>query len=286
MKRARLSRKLMIWVGAAVAAIAGVAALASVDAVWTDYLWYVSLGQQSVFWTRIVSQASVWLACTAVGLVVTYAAARSAWKAVADRPRFNGLTGLACLVLAGATSWTMSQQWMVFRLAVARSPFGLKDPQFGLDVGFFVFILPAIELFNRWLAGLCVLAMVVVVTIVFVSTRLDTTGDLKLSWWHLKKTLSVLAGLLVLTAGANFLIGIWRLSFSTAGTPFAGASYADIHAQLPANWILVAASAAVAVVLFATAGTRRWRPVAAAFIGWAALSVVVGSLWPTLATSR
>ena len=282
MKRVRLSRKLMTWVGAAVAAIAGVAALAAVDAVWTDYLWYASLSQQSVFWTRIASQASVWLLCTAVGFVVTYAAARSAWKAVADKPRFNGLTGLACFVLAGAMSWTMSQQWMVFRLAVARSPFGLKDPMFGLDVGFFVFILPAIELFNRWLTGLCVLAIVVVVSIVFVSTRLDTTGELRLSWSRLKRTLSVLAGLLVLTAATNFWIGIWRLSFSTAETPFAGASYADVHAQLPANWVLVGVSVLVALVLFATAGSKQWKPVAAAFVGWAILSVVVGSLWPIL----
>ena len=282
MKRVRLSRKLMTWVGSVVAVIAGVAALAGADAVWTDYLWYVSLGQQGVFWTRIISQTSVWLACTAVGFVVTYVAARSAWKSVAEKPRFDGLTSLSCFVLAGAMSWTMSQQWMTFRLAVARAPFGLKDPQFGLDVGFFVFILPAIELFNRWLTGLAILAIVVVITIVFVSTRLDTTGDVKVSWSHLKKSLSVLAGLLVLTAAASAWIGIWRLSFSTVGTPWAGASYADVHAQLPASWILVFVALAVAVVLFATAGSKQWKPVAAAFIGWAVLSVLVGSLWPLL----
>ena len=52
--------------------------------------------------------------------------------------------------------------------------------------------------------------------------------------------------------------------------------------QVPANWILVAVSVLVALTLFATAGSRRWKPVVVAFVGWAVLAVLVGSLWPSL----
>jgi uncharacterized membrane protein (UPF0182 family) len=250
--------------------------------IWTDYLWYQSLGQGSVFWGRFASQTSVWLACTAVGFAVTFASARAAWKTVAEKPRFNGLTALACFVLAGAMSWQMSQQWMVFRLAVAQSPFGITDPQFGVDVGFFVFTLPAIELLNRWFVGLCILAMVVTVAIVFVSTRLETTGSLNVDWTRLKRTLSILTGLLVLTVAANYWISIWRLDFSLSETPYAGASYADVHAQLPAYWILIAVSLVTAIILFATANTRKWKSVGLAFVALVLLNVLLGNVWPML----
>ena len=92
MKRARLSRKLAVWLGAGTAAVAAVLALVGADFVWTEYLWYASLGQGSVFWIRFLSQASVWVTCTAVGFAVTFLSARSAWRSVAEKPRFNGLT--------------------------------------------------------------------------------------------------------------------------------------------------------------------------------------------------
>ena len=154
MARVRIARKFAVWVGAALAAAVAVALFVGAVFVWTDYLWYESLGQGSVFWGRFASQAVVWLVCTAVGFGVTFASARAAWRTVAEKPRFNGLTALGCFMLAGAMSWQLSQQWMVFRLAVAQSPFGITDPQFGMDVGFFVFTLPAIELLNRWFVGL------------------------------------------------------------------------------------------------------------------------------------
>ncbi len=280
MKRARLSRKLAVWLGAVSVLVLGAVALVGIDVVWTDYLWYQSLNQQNVFWVRYGSQAAVWLLCTAVGFLVTFASARAAWSSVAEKPRFNGLTALASLVLAGAMSMTLSQQWMVFRLAVAQSPFGLKDPQFGLDVGFFVFTMPALELFNRWLMGLSVLGMVTFVGIAFVATRLDTTGDLRIHWWRLKRTLSILGGLLMLTAAANFVLSIWRLSFSVAETPFAGASYADVHAGMPALVILALISLAVAATLIATANSKRFKPVLLGFAVLAAASVLLGSVWP------
>ncbi len=282
MKRIRLSRKLAIWAGASLAAVAGVVVLLGVGVVWTDYLWYQSVGQHNVFWVRYLSMGAVWITCTAVAFAATYLSARSAWKSVSNPPRSQGLTALACLALAGIMSLTMSGQWMVFRLAAAQSPFGLTDPQFGFDVGFFVFTLPALELFNRWLAGLVVLAMIVIVAIVFGAMRLDTTGVFKADWWHLKTSFSVLAGLLIITSAANSVLAIWQLSFSTIETPFAGASYADIHAQLPANAILALLALGVALILFVTASSKKFKPALAAFGVWAIAAVLLGSVWPSL----
>ncbi len=271
-----------MWVGGLSAALLGVLAFVGLDLVWTEYLWFSSMGQQNVFWVRYGSQAVVWLVCAGVSFAVTLTSARAAWRAVGDEPRFNGLTAGACFILAAAMGWNMSRQWMVFRLAVAGAPFGLKDPLFGLDVGFFVFTLPAIELFTRWLIGLCILGMVVCVMIVFLSTRLDTSGDLTVDWWRLKRIVSILAGLLTVCAAFNFIIGIWRLSFSTFETPFAGASYSDVHAQIPANMILAVVGVVIAILLFATANSKRFKPVLIGFAIWAVAVVVLGTAWPYL----
>ena len=203
--------------------------------VWTDYLWYESLGQQNVFWVRYLSMGAVWLVCTAVAFSTTYLSARAAWKSIAGKPLFNGAHRPRVLHPRGDDEHDDGE-------AVDGVP-----PRGGA-----VAVRPEGSAVRAWTwasscsrcrrsscssagsPGLIVLAMLVMVVVVFLSTRMDTTGALKIDWWSLKKNLSVLAGLLVLTAAANSVLAIWQLSFSTVETPFAGASYADVHAQLPA----------------------------------------------------
>ncbi|WP_269087352.1 UPF0182 family protein [Ornithinimicrobium sp. CNJ-824] len=46
------------------------------------------------------------------------------------------------LVLGGFTGTAAASQWQNILLFLHREPFGVEDPEFGLDVGFFVFSLP------------------------------------------------------------------------------------------------------------------------------------------------
>ena len=285
MKLSLVSRKLRWLIGALVSAGAAIAALSIADRIWIDYLWYQSLGQADVFGTRIGSQSAVFFIATLFGLAVLVPAARAAWRIAGDGPHFPTLTVCACLALSASTAWNLSTQWMVFRLAVARAPFGLADPQFGLDVGFFVFMLPAFELLYSWLIGLVILAIVVAVFIVFVSSRLDTTDGVTARWWQLKRLLTVLAGALMLVVAFNFRLSIWQLVYSTSAS-FAGASAADVRAQLPSLWILVWATATLGLVLIITARRHSLRAVYYSFGAWALVAIVLGSGWPAMAVQR
>ena len=275
------SNKLTVTIGAIVAIGVAVAAAIAASQVWLDYLWFVSVGQAGVFSAKIVSQGAVWIACAVIGFVALRWGAREAWRIVSDRPRFSALTSLSCFVLAGSIAWTMSQNWMTFRLAVAHAPFGVSDPQFGFDAGFFVFVLPALEALYSWISGVIILTIIVVVVIVAVSSRLDTTGRIAARWWQLKKVLSALAGMLMAAVGFNFVTLAWRIVLSSR-TQVAGASYADVHAQLPAYWILAAASVVLAVLLLATASRRSLRPATLGFLVWAAAALVLGTAWPAI----
>jgi len=285
MKLRTILKKLRWWIGAVLTTGIATAVLLIAARVWIDYLWYQSLGQAGVFIVRIGSQAAVLAAATLLGLAVLIPASRAAWRIVGERPQFQKITLLACLLLSAATAWNLSTQWMVFRLAVARAPFGLADPQFGLDVGFFVFTLPALELLYSWLSGLIILAAVLALFIVFVSSRLDTSSGISSRWWQLKQLLSTLVGAFMLAVAFNFRLSIWQLVYSTRAS-FTGASAADIQAQLPSLWILVLASAATGVVLIVTARRRSLSTTYIALGLWALAGVALGSGWPAMAVQK
>jgi len=280
MKKRRLSKRLAIWGGAVLAAGGVLAILNWVAGVWTDYQWYVSVGQQSVFWTASLSQIAVWLAFATLGFAVLYWCARAAWLVASVKVQYPRVTAVVCLLLAAGMALTMSNQWMTFRLAFAQPSFGVKDLQFGADVGFFVFLLPAFELLYAWLNGVLIVAMVTVGAIT-ASSRLQVTGTIPVRWWQLKKVLLSLAGFLMLAVSLNFWISVWRISYSPAGQIF-GASYSDIYAALPGDWIMLALSVALAVVLLANAARRDWKLVIVASAAWAVAGVLIVAVWPYL----
>jgi len=265
-------------VAGVLAGVALLGILAWIASVWTDYQWYAGMGRQNVFWVAGLSRVAVWLAFAVAGFAVLLLSARAAWRVISPKPRFPRATAIACLLLSGALALGMAQYWTTFRLAVANASFGVKDLQFGADVGFFVFVLPAFELLYKWLNGITIMSFVMVAAIT-ASSRLQLTGTIPARWWQLKKALLSLAGLLMLAVGLNFWIAVWRISYSPAGQIF-GASYSDITAALPANWIMLGLSLVLAVVFFVFAGRQDWRVPLMASAAWAVAGILLAGVWP------
>jgi uncharacterized membrane protein (UPF0182 family) len=278
MKRRSFTKKVALWAGALVAAAVVLAVLAGIAWVWTDYRWFVSVGHESVFWGVDLSQIAVWLAFAIGGFAVIYPSMRAAWLVVSTRHRFPRSTAFVSALLAGALAIAMSQQWMTFRLAIANQPFGVKDLQFHMDVGFFVFVLPALERVYQWLNGLLVIAIVAVVAVV-ASSRLQLADTVPVRWSRLKRILGSLAGVLTLAVALNFWIQVWRISYSPGGQ-FFGASYASVTAALPAYWIMFGLSVALALVLFVTAQRRGWKLMTLSLVAWAVAGTLLVGVWP------
>ena len=66
----------------------------------------------------------------------------------------------ATAVLSVVFGLAAAEQWRTLLQAVYGTPFGVTDPVFGRDVGYYVFTLPAIELVTGMLFGLLLLALV------------------------------------------------------------------------------------------------------------------------------
>jgi uncharacterized protein len=258
----------------------------------TDLWWYGALGRTSILTTRLWAQVGLFL----VGfLAFAVPALASIWVArriapqvpirrigqfeVPDASRaitwsLVGVTGLLSLVSAGA--WSGS--WPTILLFINGGEFGAVDPNFGRDVGFYVFDLP----FWRFLQGW---ATVSLIAILLLSLGAYAAGALR---WQFRLTapvrahLSILGALLLVTIAAGYQLDIPELSYSTSGyESIQAATYTDMNAQLPAYQILTFVALAAAALLLLNIWFRTLWALALAGGAWFVLSILVGGLYPS-----
>jgi uncharacterized membrane protein (UPF0182 family) len=189
------------------------------------------------------------------------------------------LWGSVAIAFVFGTS--MSERWEEFRLALAGVPFGYTDPQFGLDVGFFVFRLPALRSIADWTFSLLVLTTVLTLLVHVVDGAIQPWAKLKGFAPHVKAHLSVLLALIVLSRGFGYWLDIYELDFSPRGL-VTGASYTDVNAQLPAFRILIIISVVAAVILLLNIRFKGWRLPLIALGVWVGASILLGWAWPGL----
>ena len=274
--------------------------------VWVDWQWFTDLGQGSVFVTRIVSQlvvGAVFALLTFLMLYVNMRVARRMAPKVfpVNMPEgmpeqvemflqvIRGLRGRvldiailgSSLLFAFFNGLSMSSHWETLRLAFASVPFGVDDPQFGRDVSFYVFQLPAYNIVADWLTGLLLLTIVLTSAVHVLDGAIQPWARLKGFAPHVKAHLSVLMALLVATWGLRYWISIWELNFSRVGQ-IVGAGYTDIHAQLPAYRILIAVSLVTAAALLLNIRYKGWRLPLVALGVWVGASILLGAVWPAL----
>jgi hypothetical protein len=272
---------------------------------YTDVLWFDDLGQASVFWTRFTAEWTTGLVAFVVALVVVFVnlliakkmAPRTILTAIDDVAyRFEMLVqplrtlidryatagiALAAAAVAVLMALGIAGQWSVFRLALEAIPFGKVDPQFGRDLSFFFFTVPALRAAAGWLTGLLVLTLLLTAAVHVLTGAIRPWARLKGFDPHVKAHLSVLAGLLVLLQAFNYWLDIFELDFSPRGT-VTGASYTDIHAQLPAYTILIGIAILVGVALIVNVRFKGWRLPAIALGVWVAASVLIGGVYPAI----
>lgn len=283
--------------------------------VWTDVMWYRDLGQVSVFWTRILSQLATGAAFAAVAFLFLYINARIArsnepaprtaepvvldpespfqpWRAAFEqfrdraRPVVNVAVLLGSLLYAFVSGLGQAADWQTYRMATVGGTFGYNDPTFGIDVGFFVFRLPALQDLNSWLTGLVIVTTLVVIALYAIEGAVglarSTMSSAKVSFApHVKAHISVLAAVFVLTRTFQYWLYAYELNYSGRGQ-VTGASYADIHAALPAYRILMAITLVSAALLLLNIRQRGWRLPIIAIGTWIVAAIVLAGIWPAL----
>jgi uncharacterized membrane protein (UPF0182 family) len=242
-----------------------------------DWLWYRDLGFERVFLTKIAAQwtlgivagvaafgiiiANVRLGLRGVALDALLAETRLGPEAHARAAVLTRLAQIAAIpaaaLIALIAALTAASQWRAALSFLYRTPFGVADPVFGRDVGYYVFTLPVVGGILDFvgtmlvLGGLLALPIYLARGVVFARPGWRVVVE-PVAAVHLAV---LAAALLVLAAVRIHFVRIPSLLL-VQHTPLFGASYTDLHARLPALRLLgvVALVSAAAVVWGAVRG--------------------------------
>ncbi len=298
--RSRFSRRSKIILGLTlVVLLAAVLSLRGLARLWTDYLWFDSLGHGEV-WGEILGYKIVLSAIFVVlfflllysNLVIADRVAPSSrppgpeedllrhyYTAVGSRRRLVAavVAVLLALIVGGGTGG----EWQKAMLFFNSVDFGLDDPQFNKDIGFYVFRLPFIQFLISWVFRALIIVAVITAIAHYVNggIRFQTTGQRVTA--QVKVHLSVLLALIALVRAVGYWYDRYSLNFSTRG-PVHGASYTDVNAQLPALNLLLLISVLSAILLVINIWQRGWvLPVTAVGL-WMIVAIIMGAIYPAV----
>ena len=268
---------------------------------YTDWLWFDEVGFPGVFATIVSTKALLGVGAGLVVFLALYlnllATRRGhgplleladeenlpqlpSWSQVA--PLYHRFLLPACLVVAFMLSGQGTARWETLVRFRSAGAFGVADPLFGRDVGFYVFTYPLLLGAFQFLTLVLsvTLAAVGAVYVISRGARLTPRG-LVVTPWAKGHLLGLAAGLLVVKAW-GYSLDAFDLLFSAGGASF-GASYADVNARLPALYVMIGLAGLAAVLCLlqmtrsglrlAFAGIALW--VAGSLIGLAAYPAIV-----------
>ncbi len=244
-----------------------------------DWLWFRSLGYGAVFttilWAKILLFLVFFLIFGAFAGGNIYAARRRgshsrSLKVLSDnRPvrlsdvifsdRYAKYTWAAIILFfSSIMGLQASGAWQTFLMSLHASKFGVVDPIFAKDAGFYVFRLPLYDFFQGWYLFAVVVVSIGVVISYFTDQAVGIEGNRFYIHQKARSHLAVLGGLLFLGIALVFRLNLYDLMYSSSGVAY-GASYADVHAQIPAYWTVLITSLIVAVLLFLVPVLNQWR---------------------------
>ncbi|MFC1893363.1 UPF0182 family protein [Chloroflexota bacterium] len=258
---------------------------------YTEWLWFSSLGYGSVFATILNTKVLVFFAAAIIfcifflgNLVLATRLAPHTearfwpWalvRKIQQILRVNVILGTALLSLIFGL--VAQGNWEVVLRFYNGQPFGITDPVFHREVSFYVFSLPFYYLLRGWLLGALIISLLGTAGVYLLSYTAQ-----RLKFDRARPVLAHMGGLIIAILGLfawGYWLGIWELVFSERGVVF-GASYADMHAKLPAQWILLAVVVIFMVVILVSILRRNSRWPIYGIVGWVVAAIIVGGIFP------
>ncbi len=243
---------------------------------YSDWLWFQEVKLPSVFLTILTTQLMLavtsGLAFAALLYVNLYLASRftatDVLLEVEDRfglpsrlviePYFRRLLIPGALGLGVISAFQASAEWKTYLRFANHLPFGVVDPIFQKDVGFYVFRLPFLSFLYNWLItsfGITFL-LTALTYLLFRGVQVTARGPIiaRLARAHLL----ALGAFLLLIKAFGYRLDTYQLLYSPRGVVF-GAGYAEINANLPALNFLSILAVFAALLCLAQITQRGWR---------------------------
>src|SRR3954451_7752843 len=269
----------------------------------TDWWWFQEIGYQSVFSRPLLTSLLLFFAIGGITFGVLYGNLRLAQRGLVpypvvlrfaqNQPRVD-LTGPlrrvslpVSLVVALIAGFGATPAWDLVLRFIYRTPFGIRDPVFSRDIGFYVFSLPVLSAALAFLSTLALISLVVIVPVyvvrgdILIGPGAGRSPRVRIEPSAGTHIAVLLSAVFLLRALRLWLVDTSNLLYSTTG-PLVGASYTDLHATLPALRILSAVSVIAAlVVIFGAVRRELGRYALLAVVAYLVTAVVGRGLVPS-----
>src|SRR4051812_41863413 len=265
--------------------------LPSFATLYTDWLWFLEVGHEQVFMRTLNSRLELGAAAFAMVFAVLYVNIRFAQRDLRMReftvfgpqgPRTIAvdMRSLRPLFYAGAgivaffVALYASGRWDTWLMARNAVPFGKVDPVLGYDISFYLFQLPLYHFLHGLVFITLVLGAIAAALVYFagLGIMLDPQRGLIVSD-SARRHLSIIGVLVLVSLAFRAWLGI-PATLTTQSGIIHGASYVDVYATIPTQWVLVVASLiGAALIAYQTTVHRRWPFMAAValYVGVAVL---------------
>ena len=273
------------------------AAIGSITRFYTDLLWFREVDKTQVFWGQIAAKLTLGL-LAGVGTAIVIGA--NLWLVERLSPRY-GLSAVGrpqvdryrailgpylrplrigvAAFLGLVTGLQSAGLWQTFLLWRNSVPFHQSDAQFGRDISFYVFELPFQRAVFGWLFSTLVLATLLSAAGHYLlgGIRPQATSDRVAP--QVQAHLSILVGLIVALKAWGYWLDQFQLVYSTRGV-VVGASYTDVHAQLPALRLMFFVAIICAGLFLWGARSRGLAFPVAGIVLLGLTSILVGGVYP------
>ena len=250
------------------------------------WAWFSSVGYAGVFWTAFATKAMLFAIVFAVSALLLWLNGSIALRlarpqqlrlpaslaALQGLPRtpsgmlgpISGLLPWRLLILAAALlialliAMAETGKWELVLRFIYQVPYGQNDPLFGKDIAFYLFSLPVYTALKNWMVLILLLSAAMAGAVYVLHGEINLDSRL---WRFSPAALAHGSALL----GAYFAVRAWSyaldrylLLYDDNGV-VVGASYTDVHVELPILWLLLGLAAAAAIFAWANVRLRRYR---------------------------
>ena len=274
--------------------------LSSFASFWTERLWFGSVGYSGVFTTLIWTKVGLFLvfgglmaATVAATIALGYRARPVLWPGMPGRPddgldRYRDLVGpvIGWLVAGAATLMGLfagasaTGQWRSFSLWRHGEEFGVTDPYFGKDAGFYVFDLPWWHYLVDFAMALAVIGLLATLLThyLFGGIRLSARPGERFTG-AAQVQVSVLLAVFVLAKAVDYWLDRYDLVTSDGGI-FTGMGYTEDKAVRPAKEILTGIAIVCALLFLANIWRRTWLLPSLGVALFALSAIILGLIVP------
>lgn len=253
-----------------------------------DLTWFQSLGYESVFWQTFLARILFGLGVFLFAALLVFLNLLIIQK-IARRSVHILISLAISLITAFVVVGGSAGLWLEYLKFANAQPFGIVDPQFGLDISFYTFKLPFLWVIYRFI-NIGLIANLVITVIMYLllapKSKMEVDSDnstVRIFSGAEKRGLShisIMLALIFAWQAVNYKLSTYELMYSQVGSVI-GAGATDIGARLPAYLIMMIASLLVGA-LICLFRRKRFRLSIVAIGSYFVLMVVAIGIFPGL----